>query len=125
MALALAVATTACGTAAASRPDTRGTVALTVIRVTATPQGCPPRPARVRAGSAEVLVTNLDAATVSEVEIRSNDLSRVLGEKENLIEGMSASFSIDLAPGRYIVNCPGATEPHWSLVAMPTQATAP
>jgi iron uptake system component EfeO len=88
-----------------------------VIRVTATPEGCQPSPARVPAGPIEVVATNLDAPTVSEVEVRTSDLSQVLGEKENLIEGMTAQFSAYLARGRYIVNCPGATEPHWLLVA--------
>jgi iron uptake system component EfeO len=71
----------------------------------------------VPAGPVEVVVTNLDAPTVSEVEVRTSDLSSVLGEKEDLVEGMTAQFSAFLGPGRYVVNCPGATEPHWLLIA--------
>jgi hypothetical protein len=71
----------------------------------------------VPAGEIEVLATNLDAPTVSEVEIRSSNFSQVLGEKENLIQGMSARFSISLPKGSFIVNCPGAAKSHWTLTA--------
>jgi len=95
-----------------------------VVKVTATPEGCRPEPGRVPAGAIEVVATNLDAPTISEVEVRTSNLSEVMGEKENLIEGMTAQFSADLAPGRYIVNCPGAAVSHWSLVAVPATATS-
>jgi hypothetical protein len=89
-----------------------------VVRITATPSGCAPVPSRVRAGALEVVASNLDAPTVSEVEIRSSNLSQVLGEKENLIQGMSAKFSISVAEGSYVVNCPGAAQSHWTLTAV-------
>lgn len=89
------------------------------VRVTVTPSGCAPTPASVRAGIVDVLVSNLNAPTVSEVELRTNDLSRVLGERENLVQGLSASFSVHLSAGTYVVDCPGALQQRWSLVAVP------
>jgi hypothetical protein len=109
----------ACGNASTSGP--RASAGAVVVRITATPSGCPPIPARVPAGAVEVVATNLDAATVSEVEVRSFNLSQVLGEKENLIQGMSARFAISVAPGSYVVNCPGAAQSHWTLTAVRAQ----
>jgi hypothetical protein len=107
----------ACGNAAAPAPGG----SAHVVRITATPSGCPAIPARVPAGTVVVVATNLDAPTVSEVEVRSANLSRVLGEKENLIEGMTAKFTISLAEGKFVVNCPGAAESHWPLTAVRPQ----
>lgn len=61
------------------------------------------------------MVTNLDAPNVSEVELRTNDLSEVIGERENLIEGLSGTFTVQLKSGSYIVNCPGAHQQQWPL----------
>ena len=35
--------------------------------------------------------------------------SRILGEKENLVAGLSGSFTITLQPGQYTLSCPGGT----------------
>jgi iron uptake system component EfeO len=113
--LALALCS-ACGSTSTSGAG--GSTNAVVVRITATPSGCPPVPARVPAGVVEVIASNLDAPTVSEVEVRSGNLSQVLGEKENLIQGMSAKFSISVSTGTYVVNCPGAAESHWALTAI-------
>jgi hypothetical protein len=106
----------ACGNTSTS--GSRVSADAVVVRITATPSGCPPIPARVPAGAVEVVASNLDAPTVSEVEVRSGNLSQILGEKENLIQGMSAKFSISVAKGSYVVNCPGAAQSHWTLTAV-------
>jgi len=100
----------ACGNTSTSGPGV-SSHAL-VLRISATPSG------RVPAGVIEVVVSNLVAPTVSEVEVRSGNLSQVLGEKENLVQGMSAKFSISVATGTYVVNCPGAAQSHWTLTAV-------
>ena len=115
----------ACGTGAPPGGGPTGSTKASIIHVTATPAGCQPRPARVPAGPIEVIATNLDAPTVSEVEVRSSNLSHVLGEKENLIEGLSATFTAYLDKGDYIVNCPGAVRGHWPLVAFVTSHPKP
>ena len=35
--------------------------------------------------------------------------ARILGEKENLVAGLSGSFTLDLQPGQYTLSCPGGT----------------
>lgn len=92
---------------------------VTVVRVAVTPSGCRPVPGTVAAGAVQIVVTNLDAPTVSEVEVRTGDFSRVVAEHENLVEGLSATFELHLDQGRYIVNCPGAADARWPLVVPP------
>jgi iron uptake system component EfeO len=96
------------GTAARSDKTTTVTIDLT-------PQGCAPKPAKITAGPVRFNVTNTDAGTVSEAELRTGDLAKILGEQENLTPGLSGGFSLVLQPGRYKVNCPGASRQHWDL----------
>jgi len=110
-----------CGySALANEHDRSGREITSQVRVNVTPAGCPPIPSRVSAGAVGITATNVDAPTVSEIEIRSSDLSRVIGEKENLIEGLSQTFSIYLEQGRYMISCPGAVKQYWSLVVSST-----
>ena len=88
------------------------------VRITVTPSSCRAVPGSVTVGTVEIAVSNLDAPTVSEVEIRTANLSRVLGERENLIEGLSGTFDLHLAAGSYVVNCPGALQQHWPLAVV-------
>jgi iron uptake system component EfeO len=87
----------------------------TTVTIDLTPQGCAPKPAKITAGPVQFNVTNTDAGTVSEAELRTNDLAKILGEQENLTPGLSGGFSLVLQPGTYKVNCPGASQQHWDL----------
>ena len=59
------------------------------------------------AGPITFTVTNESAASVTEVELLSND--RILGEKENLAPGLpSVSFTVTLGGGTYQIYCPNA-----------------
>jgi hypothetical protein len=119
VAAALALCAASCGYSV--RPTGRPTAADSgdgVVRVTATPAGCQPDPGRVAAGTVQVSISNLDAATVSEVEIRNGSLSEVLGERENLIEGLSATITLQMQPGTYYVSCPGAAKQFWPLTVV-------
>jgi iron uptake system component EfeO len=65
---------------------------------------------------------------VSELELKNTD-GIILGERENIVEGIDGSFTLDLQPGRYTLNCPnGDKEDNGVLVvtgkAAPTQVTA-
>jgi iron uptake system component EfeO len=84
----------------------------TTVTIDLTPQGCTPQPAMITAGTVQFNVTNKDAGTVSEAELRTFDLAKILGEQENLTPGLSGGFSLQLQPGSYKINCPGATQPH-------------
>jgi iron uptake system component EfeO len=82
------------------------------VTISLTPQGCQPTPAKVTAGHVQFNVKNTDASDVSEAELRSSDLSHILGEQENLTPGLSGGFALNIQPGTYKVNCPGASRPH-------------
>jgi iron uptake system component EfeO len=70
--------------------------------------GCAPQPASIPAGPVSFTVTNSGTAKVTEGEIQKD--SRILGEKENITEGISGDFSLRLDPGTYTVYCPGAAQ---------------
>ena len=76
--------------------------------MTITNAGCPADPASAPAGDVEFEITNQDADQVSEVELLHD--GEVLAEKENLAVGLSGSFTIELEPGDYILECPGADQ---------------
>lgn len=68
--------------------------------------GCAPQPASIPAGPVSFTVTNNGTAKVTEGEVQKDN--RILGEKENITEGLSGEFSLRLDPGTYTVYCPGA-----------------
>lgn len=73
-----------------------------------TDAGCEPAEARAPAGPITFEATNDGSATVTELEVLDGD--QVLGEKENLTEGLSGSFSLNLDKGTYTLYCPNGTE---------------
>ena len=82
------------------------------VKITLTPSGCVPVPSTITASHVNFTVTNKNADAVSEAELRTKDLSHILGEQENLTPGLSGGFSLDIQPGSYIINCPGAKNQH-------------
>jgi iron uptake system component EfeO len=102
------------GSAAAAKPASDSGPASTVS-ISLTPQGCAPKPARITAGEVQFTVANKDADAVSEAELRTSDLAKILGEQENLTPGLSGGFALTLQPGTYKITCPGAAQPHWTL----------
>ena len=85
------------------------------VTIDLTPQGCAPKPAKITAGAVQFNVSNTNAGAVSEAELRTSNLAKILGEQENLTPGLSGGFSLDLQPGTYKINCPGAAQQHWNL----------
>jgi iron uptake system component EfeO len=75
------------------------------VAVKLTDAGCEPASLKLDAGRTEFKVTNGGTGRVSEFEVLAG--SRVLGEKENLVAGLSGSFTINLKPGQYSISCPG------------------
>jgi iron uptake system component EfeO len=82
------------------------------VTIALTPQGCTPKPATVATGQIQFNVENKNAGEVSEAELRTSNLSHILGEQENLTPGLSGGFALVVQPGKYIVNCPGASQQH-------------
>ena len=75
------------------------------LSFTLTNQGCVPSEATVPAGPVTISVSNGGARFVTELELQ-NQSEIIIGERENILPGLSGSFSLDLQPGRYILNCP-------------------
>ncbi|HEX4833442.1 MAG TPA: iron uptake system protein EfeO [Trebonia sp.] len=122
VAAGLALATAACSSShSSSASTTSSTDKTTAVTVNLTPQGCAPTPATIPAGEADFTVNNKGADAVSEAELRTSDLSKILGEQENLTPGLSGGFSLTLQPGTYTVNCPGAARQHWTFKVTGTQ----
>ncbi len=78
------------------------------LSFTLTDAGCEPAEAKVPAGPVTFDVTNDGSASVTELEVLDGD--SILGERENITEGLSASFSLNLEPGEYTLYCPNGTE---------------
>ena len=115
--VALTVAAAACGSSAHSAAKPGGISAGgrhgTRGHGRAHSEGMQARPALITAGHVDFTVTNKSADAVSEAELRTSDLSHILGEQENLTPGLSGGFSLNIQPGRYEINCPGASPAHW------------
>jgi iron uptake system component EfeO len=114
LALAAAGCSSSSGSSSAAKQASDSAKASTVS-ISLTPQGCAPKPAKVTAGEVDFNVANKDAGAVSEAELRTSDLAKILGEQENLTPGLSGGFALTLQPGTYKINCPGAAQQHWTL----------
>jgi FTR1 family protein len=75
------------------------------VAIKLTDAGCEPATLKLDAGPTEFKVTNSGTGRVSEFEVLQG--SRIVGEKENLVAGLSGTFTINLTPGEYSMACPG------------------
>jgi iron uptake system component EfeO len=113
-----------CGTSS-SAPKGAKKVAVTLVD-----SGCTPDQIHVAAGPVSFDVSNGGTSKVSEMELK-NSSGIILGESENVVEGVPGHFALNLKPGKYIVNCPtGDQEDQGHLIAtghavgQPTGASA-
>jgi iron uptake system component EfeO len=77
------------------------------VEIKLTDAGCDPSAVKLDAGRTTFKVTNGGTGRVSELEVLAGP--RILGEKENLVAGLSGTFTLDLQPGQYTLSCPGGT----------------
>jgi iron uptake system component EfeO len=70
-----------------------------------TDAGCVPNQAKAPAGPIVFEVENTGTLKVSEFEVLDGET--ILGEVENLSDGLSGSFSLTLEQGKYTLYCPG------------------
>jgi iron uptake system component EfeO len=82
---------------------TDGQVDITVTEA----GGCAATPDTVPAGQVTFMITNVDALSVTEVELVADQ--RIIGERENLAPGFDSTFSARLDGGSYEIFCPGAS----------------
>lgn len=75
------------------------------LAVKLTDKGCSPAKATVPAGPLRISVTNGGSTAVTEMELKDAS-GVVVGERENVVDGVSSSFSLDVKPGKYLMNCP-------------------
>ncbi len=88
-----------------------------VLAVTLTDSGCTPQHISVASGPVTFDVTNGGTSKVSEMELKDGS-GVILGESENVVEGLKGKFSLNLGPGKYVVNCPsGDAEDQGTLLA--------
>ncbi|HEY7398456.1 MAG TPA: iron uptake system protein EfeO, partial [Gaiellaceae bacterium] len=71
--------------------------------------GCSPEKLSVPAGPVTFNVKNGGTSKVSELELKSKS-GIILGERENIVSGIDGSFSLNLKPGTYVLNCPNGDE---------------
>jgi FTR1 family protein len=110
--LLLVLVVAGCGGAAGAR-----TVALKL-----TDAGCSPAALKLDAGRVTFEVTNAGTGRVSELEVLKG--ARILGEKENLVAGLSGSFTLTLQPGEYTLSCPGGQTAATGVLSVGGQAVA-
>src|SRR4051812_5887529 len=103
----LALSVTACGSSEAAPAGAKK------LSFELTDEGCLPHQAKAPAGPISFEAENTGSSKVTEIEVMDGDT--ILGEKENVSEGLSASFSLTLDAGKYTVYCPGGDEERGTL----------
>lgn len=78
-----------------------------------TDAGCEPHDAKAPAGPISFEVENAGTSKVTEMEIMEGET--ILGEKENLSDGLSGDFSLTLEAGKYTIYCPGGDDERGTL----------
>jgi iron uptake system component EfeO len=78
-----------------------------------TDAGCDPHDAKAPAGPITFEVENGGSSKVTEMEVLDGET--ILGEKENLSEGLSGSFSLTLEEGEYTLRCNAGDEEDGTL----------
>lgn len=78
-----------------------------------TDAGCEPNAAKAPAGPITFEVENAGTTKVTEFEVLDGET--ILGEKENLSDGLSGSFSLTLEKGEYTLYCPGGSDERGTL----------
>ncbi|HEX2392523.1 MAG TPA: iron uptake system protein EfeO [Solirubrobacterales bacterium] len=104
----LALFASACGSSSDAAPAGAKTVSVKL-----TDAGCEPHDLTVPAGPLEFEIENAGSASVTEAEVLDGET--ILGEKENLTEGLSGSFSLTLEKGTYTLRCNGGEEEDGTL----------
>jgi iron uptake system component EfeO len=106
---ALAGAMTACGSSAEPPKN------ATKMSFELTDAGCVPHSATVAAGPVVFDIENKGTSKVTEFEVLEGD--KIVGEKEDLAEGLDGSFWITLEKGHYTLYCPGGSNERGALTA--------
>ncbi len=93
-----------------------------VLHYKLTDAGCDPAKATAPAGPIEFDVENEGSSSVTELEVKQGDT--ILGERENLTDGLSGSFALTLDGGTYTVSCPNGSESEEATLVVTGHAKA-
>ncbi|HET7510045.1 MAG TPA: cupredoxin domain-containing protein [Solirubrobacterales bacterium] len=107
MSLALAIALSACG----SSEDLPANAKKVAFKLT--DEGCEPHDTTAPAGPLVFEIENAGTSKVTEMEIMEGE--KVLGEEENITDGLAGSFSATLEAGKYTIYCPGGSDERGTL----------
>jgi iron uptake system component EfeO len=91
-----------------------------VLSFKVTDEGCEPHDARVPAGPVTFEAEGT-SSSVTEIEVLEGET--ILGEKENLTEGLSGSFTLTMEPGRYTLRCKGGSREDGTLTVTASAST--
>jgi iron uptake system component EfeO len=78
-----------------------------------TDAGCTPNTAHAKGGQAYFEVENAGTSAVSEFELLEGE--EIIGEAEDLSDGMAGGFSAELEKGEYTLYCPGGSKEKGTL----------
>jgi iron uptake system component EfeO len=101
----LALFVAACGS---SSDDSSSSANAKQLTFKLTEDGCDPTKATAPAGPIDFKVENGGTSKYTELEVLDGET--ILGERENITEGLSGSFSLTLEEGEYKVRCDEAGE---------------
>ncbi|MGN6557170.1 MAG: cupredoxin domain-containing protein [Solirubrobacterales bacterium] len=107
LALGFSTALSACGSSG-DAPTNAKKIAFKL-----TDEGCEPRDATAPAGPIVFEIENAGTSKVTEMEIMDGE--EVLGEEENITDGLDGSFSATLEAGKYTIYCPGGSDERGTL----------
>jgi iron uptake system component EfeO len=102
----LALPVAGCGSSEGPPADTK------TLSFELTDAGCDPHDATAPAGPVDFEVEG-GSASVTELEVLDGET--ILGEKEDVTEGLDSSFTLTLEKGRYILRCKGGSEEDGTL----------
>jgi iron uptake system component EfeO len=100
---ALALLGPGCGSSGSDAPEGAKRMSFKL-----TDAGCEPNQAKAAPGPTVFEIENAGTAKVTEFEVLDGD--EILGEVENLTEGLSGDFTLTLEKGSYTLYCPGGSD---------------
>jgi iron uptake system component EfeO len=98
-----------CGTSVPSSSVTSQHGGSAAVDIVVTPAKCSSEPSSAPPGVVNFTVTNKNASSVTEVELRQAD-GYLLAEQPNLAPGALGGISASLTDGTYQIYCPGAEQ---------------
>jgi iron uptake system component EfeO len=118
----IAIAAAGCGGSSDSKASSDGK--SKTVEVSLTDKGCDPAKASVPAGPVTFKVTNAGTAKVTEFELKNKD-GIIIGERENVVEGIDGEFSLTVDPGEYEMSCPNGEGQESGRLTVTGKATGP